>query len=103
MDSVYFCSVFLPYCLQKQANGSWVVLNRKYQPIGPVITKIDDLTLELVNQLSVNGADDIDAIYLYNDGTNPTISAVNLSAYANKLALLAKLRVFCSNGSMSSM
>jgi hypothetical protein len=40
-----FRSIYLPYCLDKQADGSWLVLNREYKPVGfntksHVITRI---------------------------------------------------------------
>lgn len=29
-----FSAVFLPYCLQKQSDGQYVVLNRQYKKLG---------------------------------------------------------------------
>ena len=29
-----FRSVFMPYCLRKQKDGRYVVLNREYKPVG---------------------------------------------------------------------
>jgi hypothetical protein len=29
-----FRAVFLPYCLQKQSDGRYAILNRRYKPVG---------------------------------------------------------------------
>ena len=105
MNIVDFRFVFLPYCLQKQPNGGYVVLNRKYKPVGfvtdkyitysdyPVIASIDDITPELASKLSWNNSRDVDTIYLYHDESNPVNSADNMKAYTDKLALLSVLPV----------
>ncbi len=105
MNIVDFRFIFLPYCLQKQPNGSYAVLNRKYKPVGfatekyiaysdyPVTAKIDDITPVLASKLSWNNSNDVDTIYLYNDESNPVNSAGNMQAYTDKLALLSTLVV----------
>lgn len=55
-----FRSVHLPYCLEKQEDGSYVVLNREYAPIGftqrkdynqlPIFVKIKNLTPKLAEK-----------------------------------------------------
>jgi len=99
-----FRSVHLPYCLTKQADGKYVVLNREYKPIGfktkdwidyekyPVAVKIKGLTAKVAAKISYKGSVDLENIYLYNDGCIPTKSAKNMQAYLNRLEVLAKLR-----------
>lgn len=99
-----FRSVHLPYCLMRQDDGSYVVLNREYKPIGfktenwvdyekyPIAVKIKGLTARTAAKISYKGSTDLDAIYLYNDGCIPTRSAKNMREYLNRLDILAKLR-----------
>jgi hypothetical protein len=105
MNIVDFRYVYLPYCLQKQPNGGYVVLNRDHKPLGfatdnfitydefPVTAKIEGITSKLAKQLSYDNSDDVDMIYLYTNDTNPVLSAENMRAYSDKLALLATLQV----------
>ena len=39
MENSEFRLVYLPYCLQLQDDGSYLVLNRRYKPVG--ITRTD--------------------------------------------------------------
>ena len=97
-----FRSVHLPYCLEKQEDGSYVVLNREYAPIGftqrknynqlPIFVKIKNLTPKLAEKLSYKKSNDTSNIYLYNDGSIPTSSKENMQSYLDKLALLAELQ-----------
>lgn len=101
-----FRSIYFPYCLKKQDDGSWVVLNREYKPVGfntndfieyknyPVATKFKGLGPATLNKLAYSGnAEGHDDVFLYNDGCVPTDSAENMEAYMKKLQLLAKLQV----------
>ena len=100
-----FRAVFLPYCLEKQADGRYAVLNREYKPVGfftrewidyakhPVLVKLKGLTSARAGRLSHNGSADIDRIFLYNDGSNPVRSAANMRAYLARIEILAKLAV----------
>ena len=100
-----FVAVFLPYCLQKQPDGTYPVLNREYKPVGfktrdwikyeeyPVCVKIKGLTEAKVVKLSYNGSKDMNRIYLYEDASNPIRTKKNMDAYLAKLAMLAKLSV----------
>lgn len=92
-----------PYCLQKTATGKYILLNRNYKPIG---TCSDDfvtyeghpdemrikITETIARKLSWNGIDSVDCIYLYNDGCNPSESANHMSAYLNRLSVLAEIQ-----------
>ena len=100
-----FRSVFLPYCLKKQDNGRYAVLNREYKPVGffttshvkyekyPVLVKLKGLTAAKAAKLSWKGEKNTGEIYLYNDGCVPTRSKANMKAYLTKIELLAKLSV----------
>lgn len=100
-----FRSIYLPYCLKKQKDNSYAVLNRQYKPVGfntddvidyndyPVTTKFKGISPSLAKKLSYDGSDDTESIYLYNDGCNPINSKVDMDVYMKKLTLLAKLKV----------
>ncbi|KDN94605.1 hypothetical protein [Hydrogenovibrio marinus] len=94
-----------PYCIKQQEDGSYVVLNRDYKPIGfntrqqvnyedyPVSFKIPGLSKVVARKLSWEGKDDKTIIYLYNDGTNPKISPENMEAYLERLERLSRLKL----------
>jgi hypothetical protein len=98
-----FRSVHLPYCLTRQSDGRYVVLNREYKPLGfqteefvkyedyPIAVKIKGLTPLKASKLSCKGSSDIDNIFLYNDGCIPTRSPAFMKTYLDRLAILAKL------------
>ncbi len=99
-----FRGVFLPYCLLRQDDGSYVVCNRRYKPVGntasewvdyepAVRVRIKGLTAAVATKLDHAGRDDLDRIYLYNDGCIPTDSAANWQAYSVRLAKLAGLKI----------
>jgi hypothetical protein len=101
--STDFLAVFFPYCIEKQRDDSWVVLNRQYKPVGfntseyisyekfPVFAKLKGIGLTVAKKLSYSGEVSGDRIYLYNDGCVPSHSKENITAYLEKLAILAKL------------
>lgn len=96
-------AIFFPYCIQKQEDGSYVVLNRNYKPLGftsrehvdyadyPVAVRFKRMTEKKAAALSFEGSTDLDFIYFYNDGCIPTASAANMKAYLARLAILAKM------------
>ena len=98
-------AVYMPYCLQKQKDGRYAVLNREYKPLGfktsewinydeyPVCTNIKDIGPAIAKKLSYDGCEDIDQIYLYNDGCNPINDKKHMAAYFKKLELLATIQV----------
>ena len=98
-----FRSVFLPYCIEKLDDGSWVVLNRQYKPIGfntdefinyedyPVSARLEIKSTHL-KKISYN-SDYFGKVYLYNDGCHPFGSKKNMDSYLEKLRVLAKLRI----------
>jgi hypothetical protein len=99
-----FRSVFLPYCLMKQKDGRYAVLNREYKPVGfwtrehveyadhPVLVQMR-ITPKQASKLSYKGSDDVDAIYLYNDGCIPTSSQTAMTAYLERLDRLMRYKI----------
>jgi len=99
-DVRYLC---FPYCLKRQSGGRYVVLNRRYKPIGfdththvdyeayPITIKLR-MTRKTAAALSCNGSEAVDMIYLYNDACIPTRSATFMAAYLERLARFAKLQ-----------
>jgi len=100
-----FRSVFMPYCIMKQPDGRYAVLNREYKPVGiytrdfviyedhPVLVKFKGLTKTKAAKISFDGSESVDRIYLYNDGCVPTHTKKDMQAYLARLELLAKLAV----------
>ena len=98
-------SVFMPYCVKREADGRYVLLNREYKPVGfwtkahvtyadhPVLVKIKGLTAARAARISCKGDPNIEAIYLYDDGCVPTENAANMNAYLCRLSELAKLKI----------
>ena len=95
---------FLPYCLDRQEDGRWVILNRDYKPLGmltrdfvryedhAVAAYLGGLTASKLRHLADrdNGPD---CIYLYDDGSVPTSSKEAWAKYSKKLEILAGLTV----------
>jgi hypothetical protein len=100
-----FRAVFLPYCLQKQPDGRYAVLNRRYKPVGfqtreylkyedyPICVKLKGLRSTNAAKISFDGNPDTDTIYLYNDGCVPTHSTKHMRDYLQRLEMLAALKV----------
>ncbi len=100
-----FRAIYLPYCIEQNADGSWLVLNRQYKPVGfntedhikyedfPVVTKFKGLGPATLAKLSYSGDVHGNRVYLYNDGTNPLNGAAEMKAYLKRIELLAKLTV----------
>lgn len=100
-----FRHIYLPYCLERQADGRWAVLNRMYKPVGmntkehvtygdPYVVKLKGLGPSTLAKLCAPGSHMSETkIWLYNDGCVPTDSAVNWDAYQERLRLLAKLTI----------
>ena len=100
-----FRSVFLPYCIKRLDDQRHVVLNRGYKPLGfatsehvdyenfPICVQLRGLGAAKARELSWNKSDDLDNIYLYNDGCVPTSSREAMDSYLSKLCILAALGV----------
>lgn len=93
-----------PYCLKRQEDGSHVVLNRNYKPIGfmtgewityadyPVGAKIKGIGPKTAAELDYKGRESTDEIFLYNDGCVPTAGKEHMQAYLARLAKLMTLK-----------
>ncbi len=100
-----FRTIVMPYCLKKMEDGSYIVLNRKYKPVGfnthehlkyenyPTCHKIRGINKRTAASLSHNNNDDTNMIFLYDDGCIPTQNAENMHRYLDKLAVLAKYKI----------
>ena len=99
-----FLSVYLPYCLKKQDDGNFLVLNRRYKPLGfnslerfnyedyPIASKIKGLTARSIQKLAYNGIMTEGAIYLY-DGSLKNISKALMKDYLERLEILAACKI----------
>lgn len=98
--------LILIYCLQRQPDGSYIALNRRYKPLGFSTTERVDydafpirfkfkraLSSAQITALSYKGDANPECIYLYNDGCVPTLSADDWSAYSARLERLAGYKV----------
>ena len=93
-----------PYCLKRLEDGRYIVLNRRYKPLGNQKTDfvvyegdpsvIDaKITPATARKLSWKSSEDTSVIHLYNDGCIPTESAAHMTAYCRRLAVLMALKV----------
>jgi hypothetical protein len=97
-------AIYFPYCLEKKEDGTWLLLNRNYKPVGfntsgfinyddyPVSMKIKGLTKLTLAKLSYNGKVEGSKVYLYNDGCVPTSSKKAMTEYLQRLEIILKLK-----------
>lgn len=96
--------VYMPYCIEQLSDGRYIVLNRRYKPLG-MHTK-DWVTYEthpsahqlkispaVARKLSWNESADTQRIHLYGDSCVPSASDVHLRAYAERLRVLMELTI----------
>jgi len=94
-----------PYCLDQRSDKLWVVLNRKYKPLGvegsdwcdyesiPATACIASITPSQASKLSYNSSNNnTGRIYLYNDGSMPEDSPAKMQTYLERLRILMKLK-----------
>lgn len=97
---------FLPYCLKRLEDGSYVLLNRSYKPLGVFADDwvtyethpsrfrfVRALTKATAEALCVYGGTQPDGLFLYDDGSIPTESAAGWKAYSARLQRLSSLEV----------
>lgn len=103
MEYNKFWRIFLPYCLQRLKDGSWIVLNRNYKPLGVFgrewatyetdrsCASIRGLTKRVAAKISHKPLPDEipDQIWLYDDSNNPAQGAKERAAYFKRLEALA--------------
>ncbi len=93
-----------PYGMRKNPDGTWILINRQYKPVGLITKehidyedikytfKIKNFSLKNKNALSCTKDREENVIYFYNDGCIPESSAENMASYLNKIEILFKLR-----------
>ena len=81
---------YLPYCIKRNAEGYWQILNRDYQEISPSSKKLLlRLTEEDARALSNKSLDEgYSSIFLYDDGCVPWRCDANMQMYMKKLSYL---------------
>lgn len=105
-----FRAVCLPYCIKKQDDGTYLVLNRNYKPLSfktisddflkqelPIYLKIKGLTEKKIQQIISIGEgasvqNDGKNIFLYNDKSNPFYKE-GRADYFKRLDLLMELKI----------
>lgn len=92
-----------PYCLNRLQDGRYIILNRNYKPLGvqtsewvtyetePTVISIN-LTPAKAKAISWEGSENVDRVYLYNDGCIPTDGAAHMSAYLKRLGVLMNIK-----------
>jgi hypothetical protein len=97
--------IAFPYRIQRQKDGSYIVLNREYKPIGflthecldygryPIGIRFKELKEETIRKISIDGDPREGAIYLYDDGTVPIRNRKNMRDYLERLSVLMSLKV----------
>lgn len=98
--------IFMPYCLERLEDGSYLFLNRRYKPLGVSSEDFVDyelavgrfkfkraLSAKQIASLSHSGSTEAGRIYLYDDGCIPTSSDAAWTAYSAKLKRLAGYEV----------
>jgi hypothetical protein len=87
-----------PYCLHRKSDGTYLVLNRQYTPVGNPsrqfvdYEQIDGIRLTITEddaeRLSWDGNRDVRRIYLFNDGCPPWAGKAHREAYKRRLAII---------------
>lgn len=98
--------LFLPYCLDRQADGRYAVLNRHYKPLGldveqfvdyaahpGCVVRLDRMSATRAAKMSFDASRNVERIFFYNDGCVPTESEDHWSAYSKRLQTFAKFKV----------
>lgn len=97
-------SIYFPYCLEPLEDGSWIILNRDYKPVGtnnsffvryedhPGKVRIKNINKSIRQKLDHNGEHE-GRLYLYNDGCVPTDGKKEMESYLRKLEILMKLQI----------
>ena len=100
MSLTYFSELFLPYCLSKKHDVTFVITNREYMPLGEFrVTdkKNKSVNIDIPQSLlaHLDSYDDRpDMWWFYNDKTNPAHSKKNTDRYMDILSCFLNNRVF---------
>ncbi len=96
--------VFFPYCLLRQPDGRYAVLNRRYKPVGyftggwveygshPVLVRLK-ITSQMAASVSWINSDNTDEIFLYNDSCVPTRSPAAMAAYLERISRMMAWKI----------
>lgn len=97
-----------PYCLRKLDDGRYILVNRRYKPLGvvsrervvyedhPTAMRIEGLTDELALDIDVNGGAKPDHIYLYNGASTAPRTEQATSEYLQRLSKLMTLKMYAA-------
>jgi hypothetical protein len=100
-----YLSIYMPRCIKRENDGTYVVLNREFKPIGfktsefityeeyPVCVKFKKMDPRTAKKLSVHEEYDPDCIYLYSEMRDLLDNEENMKKYLEKLAILSKWKV----------
>lgn len=100
-SSLDFRTVFMPYVVERQADGRYRVLNGELMPLGqwskdqPVnVTPVEfkGLTAAVAATASFKGDPDLAKIFLY-DKEKASSSVADMASYLKRLGRLMKLKV----------
>ena len=95
-----FRQIFLPYCIKRQADGTWSVLNRECVSLGDDERKDHSIPMrsyrlrglgpEALKKIAHTTSEDGTEFWLYDDSCTPDSSALNWQAYQKRLMALTK-------------
>lgn len=100
-----FFRACMPYCILRNDDGSYVILNRMHKPIGfnhegwinysdyPVNVFFRKLDKRTAKKLSVDAVFDENCIYLYDSSCYPPSGADHMNAYLAKLKILMQWKI----------
>lgn len=95
--------IMFPYGMTRNDDGTWVLFNRNYKPVGLISEdhvdyndprhkmKIKGLSRATLAKLDIRGEGLGTQIFFYNDATTPESSASAMSAYLKRLEILIRL------------
>ncbi len=98
---------YLPYCLHRRTDGSYILLNRDYMPLGqkrnvnqpcyfgsyPFSIRFANMTPHLASRLSHNKSPDMERIYFYDEAHVPSKTVKEMARYIARLVTLARQKV----------
>lgn len=97
--------LFLPYCVIRQGDGRYAVVNREYKALvdtnkhidyathAGCVVKLDRMSSVRAAKMSFKADRNVERIYFYDDGCVPTNSDADWSAYSKRLQTFAKFKV----------
>ena len=103
-DMTEMREVFFPYCLKRQSDGRYALLNRRYKPVGfftggwvkhdghPILVNMR-ITPKMAASVSWEKSPKTDAIFFYNDGCIPTRSTEAMAAYLDRISRVMKWKI----------